>query len=104
MKYSTLICIAIVFIMPINIIATDILINLIWTIGLFTLIRYYWQGNPWGYLFGVIGFFYLPSLINDFYQIHDPSYRLQLFALVFCIGIFFMYFIKEAFFTARTAN
>ena len=98
-RYSSLILLVIVCIMPTEITIPNIFINILWTVGLFWLIRYFWQGNPWGYFFGVLGFFYLPSLFNDFYQVYDESYRIQLFALVFCIGTFFIYFINIYFVT-----
>ena len=71
--------------------------NTLWIGGLFLLIRYFWRGNPWSYLFGVIGFFTLPDIIIYFNTIQDPAYRIQGFAAIISVVIFLLYFAREAF-------
>jgi len=89
--------IALPFVLPLKPEMIYLLTNAIWIGSLFYLIRYFWRGNPWSYLFGVIGFFTLPDIIIYFNTIQDPTYRIQGFAAIISVIIFLLYFAKEAF-------
>jgi hypothetical protein len=96
-KILVLFIIAIPFILPFKPELIYFFSNTLWIGGLFFLIRYFWRGNPWSYLFGVIGFFTLPDIIIYFITIQDPTYRIQGFAAIISVIIFLLYFAKEAF-------
>ena len=89
--------IALPFVLPLKHEIIYMFSNILWIGGLFLLIRYFWRGNPWSYLFGVIGFFTLPDIIIYFNTIQDPTYRTQGFAAIISVMIFLLYFIREAF-------
>ena len=91
--------IALPFILPLKHEIIYMFSNILWIGGLFFLIRYFWRGNPWSYLFGVIGFFTLPDIIIYFNTIQDPTYRAQGFATIISVMIFLLYFVREAFLT-----
>ena len=75
--------------------------NIIWLVFIIVLFRYFSRGNPWGYLFGIVGYFIIPDILENFQTIHVPEYRFQLMAVIFCIGLFFLYFLKEAFYKPK---
>ena len=62
------------------------------------LFRYFMRGNTWGYLFGIMGYFIFPRILEHFQTIQVPDLRYHLIAAILCIGLFFLYFLKEAFF------
>ena len=96
-KIIVLILIPIPFILPFKQELIYFFSNTLWIGGLFLLIRYFWRGNPWSYLFGVMGFFTLPDIIIYFNTIQDPTYRAQGFAAIISVMIFLLYFAREAF-------
>jgi len=96
-KILVLFIIPIPFILPFKQELIYFFSNTLWIGGLFLLIRYFWRGNPWSYLFGVIGFFTLPDIIIYFNTIQDPTYRIQGFAAIISVMIFLLYFAREAF-------
>ena len=96
-KTLVLFIIAIPFILPFEPELIYFFSNTLWIGGLFLLIRYFWRGNPWSYLFCVIGFFTLPDIIIYFNTIQDPTYRIQGFAAIISVMIFLLYFAREAF-------
>jgi hypothetical protein len=96
-KILVLFIIAIPFILPFEPELIYFFSNTLWIGGLFFLVRYFWRGNPWSYLFGVVGFFTLPDIIIYFNTIQDPTYRIQGFAAIISVMIFLLYFAKEAF-------
>ena len=96
-KIIVLLLIPIPFILPFKQELVYFFSNTIWIIGLFFLVRYFWRGNPWSYLFGVIGFFTLPDIIIFFNTIQDPTYRTHGFIAIISVIIFLLYFAREAF-------
>jgi len=96
-KIIVLLLIPIPFILPFKQELIYFFSNTIWIIGLFLLIRYFWRGNPWSYLFGLFVFFTLPDIIIYFNTIQDPTYRVQGFAAIISVIIFLLYFAREAF-------
>ncbi|MCH7763650.1 MAG: hypothetical protein IIB95_07900 [Candidatus Marinimicrobia bacterium] len=69
----------------------------LWIGAVFFLIRYFWSGNPWSYLFGVFGFFTIPDILGYFSKIQDPTYRIQGYAAAAIVFFILLYFAKEAF-------
>ena len=74
------------------------LLNIIWLSFFIVLLRYFCRGNTWGYLFGIMGYFIIPDILEHFQTIQVPDLRYHLIAAILCIGLFFLYFLKEAFF------
>jgi hypothetical protein len=96
-KFFVMLIIALPFVLPLKPEITHLISNTIWIGSIFLLIRYFWRGNPWSYLFGVIGFFTLPDIIIYFNTIQDPTYRAHGFIAIISVIIFLLYFAKEAF-------
>ena len=96
-KILVLFLIPIPFILPFKPELIYFFSNTLWIGGLFLLIRYFWRGNPWSYLFGVVGFFTVPDIIIYFNTIQDPTYRVQGIAAMISVMIFLLYFAREAF-------
>ena len=96
-KILVLLIIPIPFILPFKQELIYFFSNILWIGVLFLLIRYFWRGNPWSYLFGVIGFFTLPDIIIYFITIQDPTYRIQGLPAIISVMIFLLYFAREAF-------
>ena len=80
------------------------ILNIIWLGFFIVLFRYFMRGNTWGYLFGIMGYFIIPHIIEHFQTIQVPDLRHHLIAAILCIGLFFLYFIREAFFNPKTAD
>ena len=85
-------------IMPYNPEPILFLLNIIWLSFFIVLLRYFCRGNTWGYLFGIMGYFIIPDILEHFQTIQVPDLRYHLIAAILCIGLFFLYFLKEAFF------
>ena len=85
-------------IMPYNPEPILFLLNIIWLSFFIVLFRYFCRGNTWGYLFGIMGYFIIPDILEHFQTIQVPDLRYHLIAAILCIGLFFLYFLKEAFF------
>lgn len=96
-KTLVIFSIALPFVLPLKLGIIYLITNAIWIGSLFYLIRYFWRGNPWSYLFGVLGFFTIPDIIIYFNTIQDPTYRVQGFAAIIFVMIFLLYFVREAF-------
>ena len=96
-KFLVMLIIALPFVLPLKPEVTHLISNIIWIGSIFYLIRYFWRGNPWSYLFGVIGFFTLPDIIIYFNTIQDPTYRTHGFIAIFTLIAFLLYFAREAF-------
>ncbi len=45
-----------------------------------------------------MGYFIIPDILEYFSIIHAPDLKYHLIAAILCIGLFFLYFLKEAFF------
>jgi hypothetical protein len=74
------------------------ILNIIWFGFFIVLLRYFCRDNTWGYLFGIMGYFIIPDILEHFQTIQVPDLRYHLIAAILCIGLFFLYFLKEAFF------
>jgi len=96
-KILVLFIIALPFVVPVKPEIIYLLSNTLWIGSILFLVRYFWRGNPWSYLLGVVGFFTLPDIIIYFITIQDPTYRVQGFAAIISVMIFLLYFAREAF-------
>ena len=90
--------IAIPFVLPLKPSFIYFLTNAIWIGSLFYLISYFWIGNPWSYILGVIGFFTLPDIIIYFNTIQDSTYRVQGYVAIISIIILLIYLTRDVFF------
>ena len=77
------------------------ILNIIWFGFFIVLLRYFCRDNTWGYLFGIMGYLIIPYFLEYFQTIQVPEYRYHLIAVILCIGLFFLYFLKEAFFKPK---
>ena len=80
------------------------IMNVIWFGIILLLIRYYWRFNPLSFLLGAFTMEALPDILNLISKIQDPTYRNQIFMAIFCITIFFLYFIKDLFSKTEIVN
>ena len=80
------------------------IMNIIWFGIILLLIRYYWRFNPLSFLLGAFTMEALPDILNLISKIQDPTYRNQIFVAIFCITIFFLYFIKDLFSKTEIVN
>tara|TARA_B100000315_G_C14083532_1_gene365965 strand:- start:74 stop:421 length:348 start_codon:yes stop_codon:yes gene_type:complete len=92
------------FIMPSKPELIPLIDGIIWVGYFLLLLRYFWRYNPWSYLFGIMGFYIISKILLDYHTIHVPDYRHHFLAVILCIGLFFLYFLKEAFFKQQIVN
>ena len=93
------------FVLPLNNLEPILFIlNIIWLGFFIVLFRYFFRGNTWGYLFGIMGYFIFPHILENFQTIQVPDLRYHLIAAILCIGLFFLYFLREAFFNPKKAD
>ena len=78
--------------------------NILWCVCFIILFRYFMRGNTWGYLFGIMGFLIIPGMLEYFQTFQVPEFRYHLMATIFCIGLFFLYFLREAFFNPKITD
>tara|TARA_A100000164_G_C21862359_1_gene750767 strand:- start:102 stop:1454 length:1353 start_codon:yes stop_codon:yes gene_type:complete len=95
-KITVVVFVAIPFVLPLKPSFIYFLTNTIWIGSLFYLIRYFWRGNPWSYILGIIGFFTLPDIIIYFNTIQDSALRVQGYIAISSVIIFLLYFAREA--------
>tara|TARA_B100001105_G_C22039043_1_gene293177 strand:- start:3 stop:335 length:333 start_codon:yes stop_codon:yes gene_type:complete len=103
-KILVLSIIAIPFILPAEPGILSFIMNILWFGCILFLIRYFWRFNPISFMLGAFCIGTLPNIINYLSTIQDPSYRNQAFAAIACIGIFFLYLLKESFSAPKTAD
>ena len=80
------------------------IMNVIWFGIILLLIRYYWRFNPLSFLLGAFVMEALPDILNLISKIQDPTYKNQIFMAIFCITLFFLYFIKDLFSKTEIVN
>ena len=97
-KIFLIVFLALPFFMPAKLELISFIDRIIWVGCFLIILRYFCRGNPWGYLFGIVGFFTLPDFLSYYQTIQVPDYRYHILAVIFCIGLFFLYFLREAFF------
>ena len=103
-KILVLSIIAIPFILPAEPEILSFIMNILWFGCILFLIKYFWRFNPISFVLGAFCIGTLPDIINYLSTIQDPSYRNQVFAAIACIGIFFLYLLKESFSAPKTAD
>ena len=103
-KILILSIIALPFILPAEPEILDFAMRILLFGSLLMLVRYFWRFNPISFLFGAFCVETLPNIINYFSTIQDPSYKNQVFVAIFCIAMFFLYFLKEVFSAPKAAD
>ena len=80
------------------------IMNVFWFGIVLLLIRYYWRFNPLSFLLGAFSMVALPDILDLLSKVQDPSYKNQIFMAIFCVALFFLYFIKELFLKPKIVN